>query len=71
VFEVKYLGIDIINENSESLLKEPNAEFIQIYLNKNGLCKNVDSIEMIKNILSFDLQKFKWTAYYVYCLRMN
>jgi hypothetical protein len=64
-----FLGYDIVNEFSESLISQPNTLLVSKYLNSNGLCENKEDIDLIKNLLCLDLYEYEWNTYYVYSIK--
>lgn len=68
LFQLTFLGYDIINENNESLIAGSNFKTVEEYLNNNGLCENSSDYNFIKKILKFDFLKFDWKMCYVYCI---
>jgi hypothetical protein len=64
-----FLGYDIVNEYSESLISDPSSLLVSRYLNANGLCESKDDINLIKSLLCLDLYEHDWDTYYVYSIR--
>ncbi|MBQ7670788.1 MAG: hypothetical protein IJS45_08725, partial [Clostridia bacterium] len=63
-YKLEFLGVDIINDYSESLLSDVPDKFRCRFLNHNGLCNNASIIETIIPMLNPGNEE--WSAGYVF-----
>jgi hypothetical protein len=65
--ELKFLGIDIVNQYHESLLLELFNELPEDFLNINLLCKKIEDYDKIEHLLKkHEVKKSEYESQYIY-----
>lgn len=63
-YRVEFLGIDIVKEMSESLIYYCEDRIDKFYLNKNGLCMDVQDVKKICDM--YDEYESDWKPCWIY-----
>lgn len=65
--KLEFLGLDIVNQNFESILKESGLKLPEGTLNKNLLCKSPnDFLYIVNSLEKYILPDDKLELYYIY-----
>lgn len=64
LYDLKFLGIDIVHDLCETLLSEKKEKRISSFLNENGLCKSEEDVKRLIPMLKHG--DVKWKPCYIY-----